>query len=141
MGVACRYDGKGKLHEQISELMDKFHLIPICPEIMGGLPTPRLPAEIIGENVVNREGVDVTHEFELGAQKVLDLAKLYQCKYAILKEKSPSCGYGKIYDGSFSGQLIEGNGILSKLLIAHGIQVFGESKIDHLLSKTMDAIL
>lgn len=130
LGVNCRYNGEGKLHESILKLMDQHTLIPICPETLGGLSTPRLPSEKIGDKVITKDSTDVTEQFQKGAREVLKLAKLYQCKYAILKEKSPSCGAGKIYDGTFTGVLIEGNGVTTELLEKNGIQVIGETQID-----------
>lgn len=129
LGVNCRYDGKGALIEQLRELSQKHNLIPVCPEIYGGLATPRDPAERVGESVVTCNGQDVTKQYEKGAQEILKLAKFYDCKYAILKERSPSCGYGKIYDGTFSKKLIEGNGVTAQLLADNGIRVLGEQDI------------
>lgn len=123
LGINCRYDGTGGKIEEIEALMKNHHLIPICAETLGGLPTPRIPCEIQGKFIINREGVDVTEAFHKGAEEVLKLAKLYNCSRAILKAKSPSCGYGLIYDGSFSGTLKEGNGILAQLLIDNKIEV------------------
>lgn len=133
MGCNTRYAGDGKLVENIEELMEKYHLIPVCPEQLGGLPTPRQPAEqqlIDGKlHVVNKIGVDVTAQFEKGAREALHLAQLYGCRLAILKERSPSCGYGRIYDGTFSGMLKEGYGITAKLLKDNGIEIIGESHL------------
>lgn len=133
MGVNCRYDGRGVPMEHLELLMEKFHLVPICPEILGGLTTPRRPAERVGDRVVNDAGEDVTDFFVRGAQEVLKLARLYDCEYAILKEKSPSCGFGRIYDGTFSKTVIPGSGILAELLDAEGIAVYGENSIEELL--------
>ena len=133
LGVSCRYDGKSKSNDKIEALMKKYTLIPVCPEVMGGLPTPRSPVETQNGRAINKDGVDVTAEFEKGAEEVLRLAILYNCEYAILKEKSPSCGSQKIYDGTFTGTLIEGNGITTELLLKHDIKVIGESQIDTLL--------
>lgn len=133
MGVYCRYDGKTKQIEALEQLMKKHTLIPVCPEIMGGLPTPRAAVETKGDLAINKDGVDVTEQFERGAKEVLRLAKLYHCELAILKERSPSCGSGKIYDGSFSGTLIDGNGITAGLLLQNGIKVIGETKLHTLL--------
>lgn len=133
LGVACRYDGKSKPNEDIIKLMDKYHLIPFCPEITGGLPTPRHPSEIVGNKVLNNIGEDVTTQYKKGALEALKIAKLYDCKYAILKEKSPSCGKGKIHNGKFDGGYIEGDGITARLLKENGIKVFGESEIEILL--------
>jgi len=132
LGLKCRYDGKEKKLPEIEKLIEVYNLIPVCPEQLGGLPTPRIPAERVINKVVNQAGVDVTKEYQLGAEEALKIAKLYNCKKAILKEKSPSCGCGKIYDGTFSKNLIVGNGVTADLLLKNGIEIFGESKIDKL---------
>lgn len=133
LGVKCRYDGKDKnFLEGIKKLMENHTLVPVCPEQMGGLPTPRKPAERKGDCVVTEKGCDVTKEYITGAEEALKMAKLYNCKIAILKEKSPSCGSGKIYDGTFSKTLIDGNGVTTELLIKNGIKVIGESQIDEI---------
>ena len=132
LGLKCRYDAKEKKLPEIEKLMELYNLIPICPEQLGGLPTPRIPAERVKDKVITQVGADVTEEYQLGAKETLKIAKLYNCKKAILKEKSPSCGCGKIYDGTFSKNLIVGNGITSDLLLKNGIEIFGESKIDKL---------
>ncbi len=129
IGTDCRYDGTSKTHNEVLKRIKEHTLIPVCPEMLGGLCTPREPSEKQGELVKSKTGADVTKEFAKGADEVLKLARLYDCKLAILKEKSPSCGAGKIYDGSFSGTLIEGNGITAEVLMQHGIQVVGESKV------------
>jgi Uncharacterized conserved protein len=110
--------------------MKKHNLIPVCPEQFGGMCTPRDTAERCYNQIVTKSGEDVTAYYRKGAEEVLKLSELYQCKYAILKERSPSCGFGKIYDGTFSGKLIDGNGITAELLNANGIQIIGESRID-----------
>ena len=127
LGVSCRYDGKSKPNENIIALKEKYNLIPVCPEIMGGLPTPRIPSEICGEKIVSENGTDVTVQYRKGAEETLRLAKIFDCKMAILKEKSPSCGYGRIYDGTFSKVLTDGNGITAELLSKNGIKISGES--------------
>ena len=132
LGLKCRYDGKEKKLPEIEELIELYNLIPVCPEQLGGLPTPRIPAERVKDRVITQAGADVTKEYQLGAKEALKIAKLYNCKKAILKEKSPSCGCGKIYDGTFSKNLIVGNGITADLLLKNGIEIFGESKIDKL---------
>ena len=132
LGVACRYDGLSKPldREIIEKLRAKYHLIPICPEIMGGLPTPRIPAEISSDGkVLRRDGADVTENYIRGAQEALRLAEIFECDTALMKEKSPSCGAGKIYDGSFSKTLTSGNGITADLLQKNGLQIVGESEI------------
>ena len=129
LGEACRYDGASKPVEEIRQLEKEGHtLIPVCPEVEGGLPTPRPPAEICeDQQVFNNIGINVTAYYQAGACKALKLARRYGCTIAILKEKSPSCGNEQIYDGSFTGTLIPGQGITAKLLTHHGIRVFGES--------------
>lgn len=166
LGVNCRYDGKNGTSLEVLALLKNFNLIPVCPEQLGGMKTPREPAECIKQKtgtetrkkdkrritepenkgressralaerkteelvtrVVNRAGEDVTERFEKGAGEVLRLAGLYGCKRAILKERSPSCGYGRIYDGTFTGKKIPGNGITAQLLEKNGIEIIGESK-------------
>lgn len=133
LGVTCRYDGKSIPMKEISALKEKCNLIPVCPEIFGGLATPRSPAERNGALVIAKNGRDVTAEYMHGAYEVLRLAKLFSCKKAVLKEHSPSCGSGKIYDGTFSGKLIDGYGTAAAELLQNGIEVFGESRVGELL--------
>ena len=132
MGAACRYDGKRQPLAALKQLTDRYYLIPVCAEQLGGLPTPRIPAERRGNQVLNRTGSDVTAQFTAGAAEVLRLARLYGCTKALLKERSPSCGHGEIYDGSFSGTKISGSGVTAQLLSSHGIQIFGESQWEEL---------
>ena len=133
LGMPCRYDGKSKPCDAVIALRDRFELLPVCPEVMGGLPTPRTPSEIQGERVRMRDGTDVTEHYHRGARMALELARSNGCSVAILKEKSPSCGVGRIYDGSFSRTLTEGNGITADVLIDAGIKVYGESEIEKLI--------
>lgn len=135
LGVCCRYDGESKPLMQTVALMERFHLIPVCPEQLGGLPTPREPAERRGNAVVTKSGADRTAQFCRGAEQTLHLAKLYGCRAAVLKERSPSCGSGEIYDGSFSGSLTGGDGVTAALLKANGIAVYGEREIEALLAE------
>lgn len=132
LGCPCRYDGKSKPNASVLTLMEEHTLIPICPEQMGGLATPRPPAECKGGGVFTQVDNDVTAQYRRGAEEALRLAKLYGCTCAILKERSPSCGSGEIYDGSFSRTLIEGDGVTAALLKQHGIAVYGESEVDNL---------
>ncbi|MBR5535598.1 MAG: DUF523 domain-containing protein [Clostridia bacterium] len=134
LGLSCRYDGESRDYD-LKDVKEKFNLIPICPEIYGGLPTPRVPSEIRENGVFNREGLDVTAQYEKGAREALHLAKLFDVKYALLKAKSPSCGSGEIYDGSFSGTLTKGDGITARLLKENGIEVFTENNMVKLLKK------
>lgn len=133
LGVNCRFDGKSKFTEHLKALQEKHNLIPICPEVYGGLKTPRDPAEKVMGKVITKNGEDVTEQFQKGAEEVLKLAKFYDCKLAILKERSPSCGYGKIYDGTFTGTIVDGNGVAAELLAQNGITVIGESEIEKML--------
>ncbi|MEG0979588.1 MAG: DUF523 domain-containing protein [Oscillospiraceae bacterium] len=135
LGIMCRYDGSCVVNQNLEKLREKHRLVPVCPEIYGGLKTPREPCEIVGDRVLTISGKDVTTNFVSGAQEILKLAKFFDCQYAILKERSPSCGYKSIYDGTFSGKLIEGNGITAALLADNGIPVIGESSIEQLLNK------
>ena len=135
LGVSCRYDGASKPIDsaKIEKLKEKFELIPVCPESLGGLQCPRDPSERIGDKVISCNGADVTVQYERGARETLYLAQLFDCKIALLKERSPSCGRDKIYDGTFSGTLRDGDGVTAELLAANGITVYGESEIDKLL--------
>ena len=135
LGLSCRYDGqtKGLDRELIEKLQAKHNLIPACPEQLGGLPTPRTPSERIGEGIFMDNGADVTVQYRRGAEQSLYLAQLFGCKAAILKERSPSCGCGEIYDGSFSGKLTAGDGVTAELFKAAGIPVYGESRVEELL--------
>lgn len=129
LGCRTRYDGACKAIDAIESLKERYNLIPVCPEQLGGLATPRDPAEIIGDGVCTKNGVDVTAQYRRGAEETLKLAKLFDCDTAILKERSPSCGYGRVYDGTFTGTLKEGSGVTSQLLEAAGIRIIGESRI------------
>ena len=129
LGHACRYDGKSKPCERVIALKDTYNLIAVCPEVMGGLPTPRVPSEICGALVLMRDGRDVTENYNRGAEKALEIARENACTVAILKEKSPSCGSDLIHNGLFDGGLVEGDGITAQLLKKAGIRVLGESEI------------
>lgn len=129
LGVNCKYDGGNNLREEVKKLADKHNLVPFCPEVYGGLTTPRIPSERLGDKVINKEGCDVTAYFIRGAEEALRVAKTFDCKYAIFKAKSPSCGCGKIYDGSFTGTLTDGDGVTAELLRKHGIIVINEDEI------------
>ena len=132
LGCACRYDGKSKPHPLAQELARQGLAVPVCPEQLGGLPTPRAPSERQGERVVSSLGADVTVQYRRGAEEALRLAELFDCGTAILKEKSPSCGSGLIHDGSFAGGLAPGDGVTTEVLKAHGIRVLGESQVGEL---------
>ena len=123
IGTNCKYSGGNNYSEEVMEYLKDYEIIPICPEQLGGLPTPRPASEIIGDKVINNEGTDVTSNYQKGAEEALKIAKLLGIKKALLKAKSPSCGNGKIYDGTFSGTLIDGDGITTKLLKENNIEV------------------
>lgn len=129
LGIKCRYDGFSKLNEKIIALAKKEVLIPVCPEQLGGLPTPRAPSEQQGRKVVTDSGIDVTENFNNGAEEVLKIAKLFNINEAILKQRSPSCGSGQVYDGTFSRKLIPGNGVTAELLKRNGIKVISEEEL------------
>ena len=133
LGCPCRYDSKSCGNEAVIALAKHHVLIPICPEQMGGLTTPRRPSEIVGDKLLNNAGEDVTKQYNAGAAMALSLAQINGCTIALLKAKSPSCGKGKIYDGTFSGTLIDGNGVTVKLLEENGIKVFADTEIEELL--------
>lgn len=135
LGVRCRYDGVSKSHPLAEELAKRHTLIPVCPEQLGGLATPRPPAERQGERVVANSGADVTEQYRRGAEEALRLCRLFGCEAAVLKERSPSCGRGTVYDGTFTGTLTEGDGVTAELLQANGIPVYGESQMELLLKK------
>ena len=130
LGTDCRYDGKNNRNEEVIKILYNEDLIPVCPEQLGGLPTPRIPAEIKGTSVITNSRTDVTDNFIKGAEQALQLALLYKCKKAIFKQRSPSCGCGQIYDGTFSGKVITGDGITTKLLKENGIVVITEEDLD-----------
>jgi uncharacterized protein YbbK (DUF523 family) len=135
LGVCCRYDGASKPNTDVTALREHFTLIPICPEVDGGLPTPRTPSERIGDKVMMRDGRDVTENYVNGAKAALERARLFSCPAAILKARSPSCGSGKIYDGSFSGNLTDRDGVCAELLKKEGIDVYTEEEIAIFLKK------
>ena len=132
LGCPCRYDGNSKPNDAVLALLSQHTLIPVCPEQMGGLATPRPPAECKAGGVFTETGTDVTAQYRRGAEEALHLAKLYGCTHAILKERSPSCGSSGIYDGSFSRALIPGDGVTAALLRQNDITVLGESEVEQL---------
>ena len=131
-GEPCRYDGASRVDRQVLELHRMGHnLIPVCPEVLGGLDTPRPPAELQPDGrVMNRQGEDVTEAYRRGAELALKIARENGCTIAILKARSPSCGSGEIYDGTFSGILTPGFGVTARLLREAGITVMDEEHLD-----------
>lgn len=127
-GTNCKYDGGNNKNEKLINYLKNKEVILVCPEQLGGLSTPRVPAERIKEKVVTKDNKDVTENYKKGAEEVLKLAKKFQVKKAILKSRSPSCGKGKIYDGSFSHNLIDRHGVCAELLIKNGIEVISSDE-------------
>lgn len=138
-GVDCKYNGKNNFNEKVYKLLEEKKAILVCPEQLGGLSTPRISAEIKGGSakdvlegrakVLNKEGDDVTEQFINGAYETLKIAKASGCTHAILKSKSPSCGFENVYDGTFAGNLIKGNGVTAELLKQNGIKIVTEDKL------------
>ena len=131
LGTPCRYDGTGKLDPALDQLRAQGHtLVPVCPEVLGGLSTPRPPAELQPDGrVVNKEGVDVTAAYRAGAEAALAIARENGCTLAVLKARSPSCGCGEVYDGTFTGTLTPGWGVAARLLMEAGITVLDEEHL------------
>lgn len=129
LGEDCKYSGGNNKNEDVIKLAKEHTLIPVCPECFAGLPIPRTPAEIRDGKVFNKLGEDITDAFKDGAEKALYIAEETGCRVAVLKERSPSCGFGRIYDGTFTGRLVDGNGIAADLLYENGIAVIGESQL------------
>lgn len=134
-GENCKYSGGNNFigETALASLGDKYELISACPELMGGLSVPRIPCERIGARVMNERGEDVTAQFKAGAELTADICERQGIKKALLKEKSPSCGSGRIYDGTFSHTVIAGDGVTAQRLRALGVTLYGESEIEKLL--------
>ena len=143
LGIPCRYDGQTKkgvfgrdalpLEDFLPKLEEKYTLVPYCPEIYGGLPTPRIPSERVGDEVIAKNGARVTDEYFRGASHGLSLCQTLHIDIALTKAKSPACGKGRIYDGTHTGTLTNGNGVLVDALMSHGILVYNEDEADSLL--------
>lgn len=129
VGVRCRYDGNAKPHKGTLKLSRREVLIPVCPEQLGGLSTPREPSQRKGKTVISKSGRDVTKNFNRGAEEVLKIAKIYGIKEAIFKQRSAACGAGRIYDGTFSGRVVRRDGVATELLRKSGIKVISEEYI------------
>jgi uncharacterized protein YbbK (DUF523 family) len=128
-GIKCNYKGESSPCQRVIDLIKNKKAVPLCPEQLGGLNTPRPAAEQVEDRVITKDGRDFTEEFRLGAEKVLDFARTIGVDTVILKARSPSCGKGRVYDGTFSKKTIEGNGVTADLLIKNGIRVFTEEEI------------
>lgn len=133
IGDNVKYNGGNNLTPKLDALLEKYELIPFCPEVEGGLSTPRSPAERVGDRVINQDGEDVTEQYLRGAELAFNICLFLKIKKVILKEKSPSCSSKVIYDGSFSHKEIPGMGITAEYLKEKGIEVFSEEDIDSLL--------
>lgn len=141
-GLNTRYDGKNNLSEKVAALLREGKAIAVCPEQLGNLSTPRPPHEIKGGDgeavlkgkakIISADDKDGTIYFVKGAEETLKIAFEAGATTAILKAKSPSCGYGKIYDGTFSKTLIEGNGVTAELLFKNGIRIYTEDDIENI---------
>ena len=136
LGVRCKYSGGDNYCPAAAALGETYPLLPVCPEQLGGLPTPRPPAEIRAGRVMNHLGEDVTEQYEKGAEEVLRLARQFGCTLAVLKARSPSCGCGAVYDGTFSGSLIPGDGVAAAALRRHGIRVITEESLENMTDFT-----
>lgn len=126
LGEKCRYDGGGKYCDRVARLAERYELVPVCPEVLGGMSTPRPPSEILGDRVISMDGRDVTAQFRTGAERSLETARKAGAVKALLKSGSPSCGRGLVHDGYFSGKMVPGNGITTALLEENGIAVYTE---------------
>ncbi len=135
LGDNVKYNGGNNYDERIEKLKEYYDIVPICPEMFGGLTTPRIPSEIKGDSIINKEGKDVTFEFNKGAHKVINIVNFCHCKKAILMDRSPSCGIHKVYNGKFNGTLIDGMGYTAKLLKSKGIELYTIDEIDELLEE------
>lgn len=129
LGENCKYNGGNNLNQSVLEFIEGHEVIGVCPEQLGGLSTPRLPAEIVAGLVINKEGVSVDNEFRKGAQEALAVALENKVDLAILQSRSPSCGVKEIYDGSFSGKKIKGQGVFARLLAKHDIKVLDAENV------------
>ena len=130
VGKNTKYDGTNNYNQAVMDYLKDKEYILICPEVFGGLPTPRVPSEIVKDKVINKENVDVTNEFVIGANKALQMIIDNNIEEVIVKSKSPSCGHKQIYDGTFSNKIIEGNGVFTALAIKNGIKVLTENDIE-----------
>ena len=129
LGENCKYSGGNNRDERVLAFLAGHEVIPVCPEVMGGLPTPRPPAEIVQGEVINQVGVSVDREYRLGAQKTLEIAMREKIDLAILQSRSPSCGVKQIYDGTFTGTKIPGQGVCAALLMENGFAVLDREDV------------
>lgn len=133
LGENCKYSGGNNYREKLNEFLREHTVVPACPEVLGGLPVPRTPGEIVSGEVKTKDGVSLDREFRLGAERALALAKREQPDMIILQPRSPSCGAGTIYDGTFTGTLIPGNGVFAQLLLENGFTPVTADEAERLL--------
>ena len=135
LGENCKYNGGNNYSPDVERLRERFELVSVCPEQLGGRPTPRVPSERVGERVLTRDGQDVTEAFRQGAERTLDIARAEGALRAVLQVRSPSCGCGMIYDGTFSGTLVPGKGMAAALLEKNGVKVYDRTRTGELLDE------
>ncbi|MCI8721884.1 MAG: DUF523 domain-containing protein [Oscillospiraceae bacterium] len=135
LGENCKYNGGNNYSPDVERLRERFEIVPVCPEQLGGLSTPRVPSERVGERVLTRDGQDVTEAFRKGAERTLDIARTEGAVRAVLQVRSPSCGCGMIYDGTFSGALVPGKGVAAELLEKNGVKVYDSTQTGGLLDE------
>ena len=129
LGENCKYNGGNNLNPELLRLLSGHTVIPVCPEVLGGLPVPRIPAEIVNGAVVNREGISVDDAFRRGAEKALELAAAERPDLVILQSRSPSCGTRQVYDGTFSGTLVRGKGVFAEMVANAGFRVMDAEEV------------
>lgn len=132
LGENCKYNGGNNRLPGLEALEERFELVPVCPERLGGLPTPRPSSERVGDRVLTQTGEDVTEAFRLGAERALAAACSCGARRALLQERSPSCGSTRVYDGTFTGALVPGRGVTAQLLARHGIRIFSSEEAERL---------
>ncbi len=128
LGIDCKYNGKNNLNKELIESLEDYRIVPFCPEQLGGLPTPRPKSEIRNSIVVNEFGEDITRLFKKGAEESLKIFRLVKPAFVIFMDRSPSCGVGQIYDGTFSSRLINGNGITVELFLQNNVKLYSVSE-------------
>lgn len=138
LGENCKYSGGNNYSQAVCDFARGHQVVPVCPEVLGGLPTPRCPAEIVQGVVTNKEGINVDREFRAGAAKALAIAKENGVELAILQPRSPSCGVKEIYDGTFSGTKISGQGVFAKMLMDEGVRVLDAGELPKIILKNED---
>lgn len=142
LGENCKYNGGNNFDSKLVEKLQQSggKIISVCPEVLGGLSTPRIPSEVVQGVVINREGINVDREFRFGAERALNIAMQEKVDFAVLKANSPSCGFGQIYDGTFSGTKVLGNGIFADLLAKRGVRIFTEKQIDEIRQAILEGV-